>query len=170
MDYRILIAIGIIIGIVIIVLIVPKLTEKLTENYLNEDENLEKVREFLKKNTRKLRNVLLTEIQFNEIQFDDEFVLYYFPEECPSYEEDILLYEETDCGERYYLPEQYSLIKVLPEHKWTKEFQGKLWDLKRKVCKDDRQDYRQDDRKDADDGDQNSLEKSFETTNEHGQV
>lgn len=122
MDYRILIAIGIIIGIVIIVLIVPKLTEKLTENYLNEDENLEKVREFLKKNTRKLRNVLLTEIQFNEIQFDDEFVLYYFPEECPSYEEDILLYEETDCGERYYLPEQYSLIKVLPEHKWTKEF------------------------------------------------
>ena len=48
--------------------------------------------------------------------------LYYFPEECPSYDMDMLLYIEIDGMEKYFIPEKNTLILIEKKHKWTKVF------------------------------------------------
>lgn len=93
------------------------------ESEKKDDETLKSISEFFLNNDRKLNSVPLTEKMFHELIVPVDYVLFYFPNECPSYKEDILLFEKTKDGEKYYLPEQYSLIK-LPKNNydWTKKF------------------------------------------------
>ena len=80
------------------------------------------VKEFLISDKRKLRDILLTQELFEKLEPPEGHVIYYFPEECPDYTKDILLIEDTEYGNKYFLPEKNSLVKISKEHKWTKEF------------------------------------------------
>lgn len=82
-----------------------------------------KIMEFLiDPGARKIKDIEISKESFEELKIDPGYVLYYFNGECPTYHEDILLVEETKHGNRYYLPETNSIIKIPVKHSWTKEW------------------------------------------------
>ena len=110
---KLIIIFAIIISIIIIYNIYPE--------YYEEKDNLYIINEIIKDfSKRKYNNIIITKEDFDSLEIDENYTLYYFPNECPDYKKDILIIEHTDIGERYYLPEKNSLIKVLKDkHEWT---------------------------------------------------
>lgn len=78
------------------------------QNILNCEENTYKV--FLD----------ITKEEFDNIKISENKVLYYFPEVCPSYKEDIFLHTKINGLDKYYIPERKYLIVINKNHTWTK--------------------------------------------------
>jgi hypothetical protein len=111
----------IVVLVLIIIIVIITLNYEIKVSTEAVDDRLD---QFLKNDSRKLTGIRLTKEMFDQIE-NDEYNFYYFENECPDYKEDILLCEDKKDGERYYIPEKESLIK-LPKnnHKWTKKFEG----------------------------------------------
>lgn len=72
-------------------------------------------------NTRKIHNIFITKEIFQQLDPGENFSLYYFPNKCPDFSDDILIVENTKHGKKYYLPEINTLIKIPKDHEWTKK-------------------------------------------------
>jgi hypothetical protein len=62
----------------------------------------------------------LTREEFNNINVPINKTIYYFPDDCPSYEKEFLLMINNDGLIKYYIPEKKSLIIIDSDHTWTK--------------------------------------------------
>ena len=94
--------------------------------YKRKDENFtpnNEITSFINNDSKRKLKIKLTEQEFNQIQ-DSQYCLYYFPNKCPNYDEDIFLVESTNDGDRYYLPESETLLKITCNHTWSNKFEG----------------------------------------------
>lgn len=104
--------------IIIVVVVSGIFLFKNTYN-LEQDMNFE---EFINDDNTKLKNVIISKEIFDGIEIPG-YILFYFPNDCPDYKEDIFLIEKTIHGDKYYLPEKNSLIKLI-NFEWSKEFKN----------------------------------------------
>lgn len=122
MYWKILIILIILTVTVVIVLFGQLIVSKETMLF---DENDEKnnivLKQFLVGGTKKI-SVMLSRDKFDSLVVPEGMVLYYFPEECPSYDMDIFIVSEKDNAEKYYVPEKNSLLLIDSDHKWTNSF------------------------------------------------
>lgn len=108
-----------ILSIIIFTIIFFVYSEKIVTSYENiNDENFE-VQNF-EGPSRKI-NISLNKSDFDNIIIPENKTLYYFPEDCPSYKEDIFLHVTEGGLDKYFVPEKGSLIFVDKKHLWTKK-------------------------------------------------
>lgn len=117
------------IGITVLVLIVSIVIGVVVWNASGNEEK-HRIDHFLKSDKVKLHNVKISKEEFDQLQSTEK--LFYFPSTVPEYKEDILLVIDTPFGQRWYLPETETLIKLPCSVKWTREFTGEYY---RNDCK-----------------------------------
>ena len=67
----------------------------------------------------------LTEEEFYNIKLPDSVLLYYFPEACPKITSSNILIQFNENGyDKYFVPEEKTLIVVNINHKWNKKPSG----------------------------------------------
>jgi hypothetical protein len=96
--------------------------EKMQTSITRDDVDLENdiiINKFIEDNENKKIYIELSKEKFTSIEVPIDKMIYYFPEECPTYDKDIFIYIEIEGLEKYFLPEKKSLILINKGHKWT---------------------------------------------------
>jgi hypothetical protein len=76
----------------------------------------------ISENVTKKIHIIIDKHKFDSITVPEDKTLYYFPEECPTYEMDIFLVSGEDEVEKYFIPEKNFLLLIEKDHKWTNPF------------------------------------------------
>jgi len=77
--------------------------------------------------SKKIRQEITNQEEFKKIKVPDNMTLYYFPGECPDYTKDIFIYINSGGLDRYFVPEEKTLILVKKDHKWTSSINFLYW-------------------------------------------
>jgi hypothetical protein len=76
---------------------------------------------------KKIKHHIQNQEDFKKIKIPENMILYYFPGECPHYTKEIFLYVTSEGLDKYFVPEEKTLILVKKDHKWTNEPNGFLF-------------------------------------------
>lgn len=109
-----------IISIIILTIVFFIYTEKYSTVNKYNDEKYEIFQNIL--NCRDIPykvNIYLDKEEFENMKIPENKVAYYFPEECPSYKNNVFLYTKINGLDKYYIPEQHYLIIINKDHTWT---------------------------------------------------
>lgn len=96
--------------------------EKNNTMYGTGDENFEVLQNITKFEGLSCKvGVLLNKDEFDGLVVPEGKSLYYFPEECPDYKEEIYLHIKENDLDKYYIPEKNYLVLLNKQHSWTKK-------------------------------------------------
>lgn len=111
-----------ILSIIIFTVVFFVYSEKIATLYENiNDENFEVQNLINFEGPARKINTSLNKSDFDNIIIPENKTLYYFPEDCPSYKEDIFLHVTEGGLDKYFVPEKGNLILVDKKHLWTKK-------------------------------------------------
>jgi len=92
-----------------------------TSIIMKSDKKFEKFEKKIIIEVNKKLKVYIDQEQFNQVEIPECTVLYYFPEDCPTFKDDKFIKVTKNGLENFYLPEKNCLLLIPKEHVWTKE-------------------------------------------------